>query len=556
MPNFLKSSLCGLLISSLGALAQDVDVQSQSSLGGTNSEYLFDAIPTTDGGFIIAGSTSSNRTGNLTQANNGDLDYWICKMDGNNNLLWQKNYGGAGLDLLQSVKATADGGYILAGISSSNISGDKLDICQGATDYWIIKIDASGGQQWQTTVGGVGIEKLNQITQTTDGGYIIAGSSGSKKSPVGQDNIIPLTQKTESCRGGLDFWIVKLKSNGDVDWQKTIGGRFADELKVVQPLPNNEYLLGGYSNSPISGEKTNENIGIGDYWIVKINNTGEIIWQQTLGGSSDDVLVSLITTQDGGFIIGGNSGATPSNTSNRKAITGNKSKSNTKGTDFWVIKLDGQGTTDWQETYNFGNHDALTSITEDTNGNVLIGGYAQSEASSASASNRGIAGKTILTDKEGINDYIALKIDNKGKQLWTQAVGSRGDEVLKKLLPTPDGGYLLAGTSNGGKSRDKKGQIGGKDYWVVKLKNTNKEELEAVIGAFPNPTINATNVAVSYNYDYGTATLYDLNGRQLQTKELKGEKQIPFNLDGLPQGMYLINIKTNNGTNAVKIIKK
>lgn len=555
MPHLLKSSFYGLLLTSFGTLAQDIDVQSQSSLGGTSSEYLFDAIPTPDGGFIIAGSSSSNRTGNLTQPNKGDLDYWICKMDGNNNLLWQKSYGGSGLDLLQSVKATADGGYILAGTSASDADFDKLDICQGSTDYWVIKIDASGGEQWQTTLGGAGLEKLNQITQTIDGGYIIAGSSSSKQSIAEGNGIIPLTQKTETCRGGLDFWVVKLKTNGEVDWQKTIGGKFADELKVIQPLPNNEYLLGGYSNSPESGDKTNNNIGVGDYWVVKINNTGEIIWQQTLGGSSDDVLVSLITTQDGGFIIGGNSGADSSATTGRKINTrSSKTKSNSKGTDFWVIKLDGQGTTDWQETYNFGNHDALTSVTEDTNGTILIGGYAQSEASSNVAGR--ISKGAIQTDKEGINDYIALRIDNKGKQLWSQVVGSRGDEVLKKLIPTPDGGYLLAGTSNGGKSRDKKGQIGGKDYWVVKLKNTNKEELETLVGAFPNPTINATNVAVNYDYDYGTATLYDLNGRQLQTTELKGEKQIPFNLNGLPQGMYLINVKTNNGTNAVKIIKK
>lgn len=557
MPHFYKKSLLWLLLTSLGGLSQDIDIQSQSSLGGANSEYLFDAIPTPDGGFIIAGSTNSNQTGNLTQNNNGDLDYWVCKMDGNNNLLWQKSYGGSKLDLLQSVKATSDGGYILAGISSSDSSGSKLAVSQGSTDYWIVKINAAGGEQWQTTIGGTGLEKLNQITQTAEGGYIIAGSSSSKKSVAGENGEVPLNQKTESCRGGLDFWVVKLKTNGEVDWQKTIGGQFADELKVIQPLPNNEYLLGGYSNSPISGDKTSNNIGLGDYWIVKINSAGEIIWQQTLGGNTDDVLVSLITTQDGGFIIGGNSGATPSNVSGRQTMLGNKSKSNSKGTDFWVIKLDDQGAADWQETYNFGNHDALTSITEDTNGNILIGGYAQSEASSTSASGKGAIGKLIKpTDKEGINDYIALKIDKKGKQLWTQAIGSRGDEVLKKLLPTLDGGFLLAGTSNGGKSRDKNAKVGGSDFWVVKLKNTNKEEIEAAMTAFPNPAVNETKVAVTYNYDYGAATLYDLNGRQLQTIELKGEKQIPFNLNGLPQGMYLINVKTNNGTNAVKVIKK
>lgn len=560
MQQFFRGSIFLLLFTSLGTISvqsQDLGISNQNSLGGTNSEYLLDAIPTSDGGFIIAGSTISNHTGVITQENKGDYDYWVCKIDANNNLQWQKSYGGAKFDFLQSVKATNDGGYILAGTSTSGAELDKTSPNHGSSDYWIIKIDSGGGMLWQTTLGGTGLEKVNQITTTADGGYIIAGSSSSKKSKPKEDGTIDKRFKQESCRGALDFWVVKLFSNGTVDWQKTIGGMYTDELKVICPLVNNEYLLGGYSNSPISGEKTTNTIGIGDYWILKINATGDIIWQQTLGGSTDDVLTSLITTQDGGFIVGGNSGAV-SNPSANKTSRANKTSSNVKGTDFWVLKLDTNGTTDWQQTYNFGNHDALTSITEDTEGNLLIGGFAQSEAS-RTATDKGTQkgkGLAVLADKEGINDYIALKIDPKGKELWTQSIGSKGDEVMRKLLPTADGGYLLAGTSNGGKSRDKNSKVGGNDFWVVKLKNQSQLNIEGALGAYPNPTINSTNIAISFPYDFGTATLYDINGRQLQTKELKGEKIIPMQLESLPQGIYLINVKTNNGTNAVKVIKK
>lgn len=539
------TSLCATV-----SFAQDQTIAYQNSLGGSRQEYLFDAIPTPDSGFLIAGSSISGQSGTLTTESKGDLDYWICKMDAHNNLQWQKRYGGPKMDLLQSVKTTSDGGYILAGISSSGKGGDKIHGCQGSTDFWIIKIDSNGGIQWQQTIGGSGQEKLHSIVQTPDGGYALAGASNSSKSKADANGVIALHLKTEASQGGLDFWMVKLHANGHVAWQKTLGGKFQDELKVIQPLVNNEYLLGGYSNSTQSGDKTTNPIGLGDYWILKVNATGEIIWQQTLGGTGDDVLVSLMQTQDGGFVIGGNSGPETNGGSNRSAKNSTKSKSNIQGADFWVVKLDAEGTSDWQETYNFGSKDVLSTLTEDTDGSLIIGGFAQSELKNDGK------GLRVSKEKEGINDYIALKIDGKGKEVWSQAVGSRGDEVLKKVIPTGDGGYLLAGTSNGNKSRDKNSTAQGNDYWVVKLKNTTKEKIEKILGAYPNPTLTSTNVTISFEYERGTATLYDINGRQLQVKELNGEKEIPFSLYQLPQGVYLINVSTDNGTQAVKILKK
>ena len=541
----LLTSFCTCL-----SFAQEQSVDYQSALGGSRQEYLFDAIPTADGGFLIAGSSVSDPSGNMTQPNKGDLDYWICKMDANNNLQWQKSYGGAKMDLLQSVKTTADGGYILAGISASGKGGDKIHANQGSTDFWIIKIDDGGAIQWQQTIGGNGQEKLSSIVQTPDGGYAIAGASSSSKSKADQNGVIDLNLKTEASRGGLDFWMVKLQANGHVAWQKTLGGKFQDELKVIQPLASNEYLLGGYSNSNQSGDKTTNSIGLGDYWILKVNATGEILWQQTLGGTGDDVLVSLIRTQDGGFVIGGNSGEETTGTGSRNAKNSNKSQSNAKGSDFWLVKIDTEGTTDWQQTYNFGSKDVLSSLTETSEGAILLGGFAQSELKS---SGKGI---TVSKEKEGINDYIAMQVDSKGTSLWSQSIGSRGDEVLKRVIPTQDGGYLLAGTSNGDKSRDKSSNARGNDYWVVKLKNSQKEKIENILSAYPNPTMTTTSVGISFEYQKGTATLYDINGRQLQVKQLSGEKEIPFSLTNLPQGVYLINVATDNGTQAVKILKK
>jgi hypothetical protein len=526
----------------------------ENSYGGKHAEFLYDAIPTPDYGFLLAGSSISNKNGNKADANKGDLDYWVWKMDEKGTPEWQKSFGGDGVDVLQSVKLANDGGFILAGTSSSSISGDKKEACKGQEDFWIIKLDAKGNEIWQRTIGGSGQEKLLSIAQTKDGGYILGGTSSSNTSEPDEKGVIDKYGKSEDSRGSLDYWVVKLDTKGEIKWQKTLGGQYFDELKSIEQTNDKGYIIGGYSNSPISGDKTQENFGLNDYWIVKLDEDGNELWQHTLGGDQDDTLFALTQTNDGGFIAGGNSNS---------GATNSKSKSNQNGADFWVMKLDKAGTIEWQETYNFGKKDVLSSIVENVDGTFLIGGYAQGEAGSGKL---GVGSKTPHPsgtplkegkDKEGINDYIALKIKATGEEIWTQTVGSKGDEILKKLFETRDGGYILAGTSIGNASKDKNAAIGGSDFWIVKLRDKEKKIKEKEkIEAIPNPAISYTNVIVTYEYQKGTATLFDLSGRTMQTIKLTGEKTIPVDLSNLPQGIYLIEVKTNVSTDGVKVIKK
>ena len=538
MTTLTRMSLIATTLSTFFMSGQDI--LWEKSYGGKHAEYLFDAIPTPDYGFILVGSSVSGKNGNKDERNKGDLDYWVWKMKENGDFDWQKSYGGNKVDLLQSICLTNDGGFILGGTSNSDKGLDKRSDCLGQEDVWIIKLDAKGGEIWQKTLGGYAMEKLLSITQTKDGGYILGGTSSSNRTTINEKQAVDLNQKTEDGKGNLDYWVVKLKSSGDVEWQKTIGGIYVDELKSIHQTSDGGYILGGYSNSPESGNKTEPNFGLSDYWVVKLDKDGEIIWQRTYGGDKDDKLFSLIKTKDGGFILGGssNSGATHT-----------KSKSNKKGTDYWVVKLDENGGIEWQETYDYGMNDMLTSIIQTEDESYLIGGYAQSEIKPSEK------GKKL--DKEGISDYIALKIDSKGDEKWTEVIGSKGEEVLKKLLETRDGGYLLAGTSNGKISRDKNTAKGGNDFWVVKLKDKERKEKERIeIEAVPNPTSFYTNIIIDFEYNTGLATLYDLAGREILSSTIKGERTIPVELTNLPTGIYLVEIKTNTKKGSVKVIKK
>jgi hypothetical protein len=166
--------LFSLLCASSASFAQDI--LWEKSYGGKHADYLFDAVPTADYGFILAGSSLSVKSGNKTEDNRGDLDYWIWKMDEKGDLDWQKSFGGTGMDMLHSIRLTADGGFILAGTSNSPKGLDKKDDSRGGNDFWIIKLDAGGGEQWQKTIGGAMQDDLVMVSQTRDGGFILGAT--------------------------------------------------------------------------------------------------------------------------------------------------------------------------------------------------------------------------------------------------------------------------------------------------------------------------------------------------------------------------------------------
>ncbi len=299
------------------------NIQWQKTIGGNYYDYSSSIQQTTDGGYILGGFSASDISGEKTENSRGSLDYWIVKTDAIGNIQWQKTIGGSDYDELRSIQQASDGGYILGGASTSNISGEKTENSRGQSDYWIVKTDATGNIQWQKTIGGNAVDALKSIKQITDGGYILAGTSWSTISG----------EKTENCRGGEDYWIVKTDATGNIQWQKTIGGNDSDALTTIIQVTDGGYLLGGTSWSNISGEKTDTCRGGSDYWIVEIDTSGNIQWQKTIGGSGHDWLNSIHQTNDGGYLLGGYS---------ESNVSGEKAENSRGGDDYWIVKLTDQ----------------------------------------------------------------------------------------------------------------------------------------------------------------------------------------------------------------------
>lgn len=343
------------------------NIQWQNTLGGFSTDQLYAIHQTTDGGYILGGWSSSNSAGDKSENSLGLTDYWLIKTDSLGNKQWQNTIGGNGLDYFQSILQTNDGGYIIGGYSNSNISGDKtennIDTTLQTSDYWIVKTDSIGNIQWQNTLGGSGDDLLYAAHQTSDGGFILGGKSNSTISG----------DKTESSNGGSDYWIIKTDSMGIIQWQNTIGGNDEDNLHSITQTTDGGFIIGGFSRSNISGDKQENSIGGYDYWIIKTNPTGNIQWQNTIGGSFADQLYTIHQTKDGGYILGGYS---VSNTS------GDKSE-NSYGPywDYWIVKTDIAGNILWDNTIGGNGDDGLYSMQQTDDGGYLLGGWSWSNIS-------------------------------------------------------------------------------------------------------------------------------------------------------------------------------
>ena len=206
----------------------------------------------------MAGYTESD-DGDII-SNHGDYDMWVVKLNKNGEIEWQKCLGGSGEDEANSIQQTTDGGYIVAGSTVSD-DGDVSDY-HGEEDMWIVKLDSTGKIEWQKCLGGSNYDYANSIKQTTDGGYIVAVSTVSDDGDVIGNH------------GSLDMWIVKLNKNGEIDWQKCLGGSDDDRAFSIQQTTDSGYIVAGKTFSD-DGDAIG-NHGDYDMWIVKLNKNGEI----------------------------------------------------------------------------------------------------------------------------------------------------------------------------------------------------------------------------------------------------------------------------------------
>ncbi len=352
------------------------------TFGGKKYDVANSIAQSQDGGFVVAGYTSSKGA--------GKSDIWIVNIDKDGNKIWDKTFGGKSIDEANTIIQSQDGGFVVVGFTLSKGAGKS--------DIWIVKIDKDGNKIWDKTFGGEKWDKANAIIQSQDGGFVVAGYTESKGV------------------GKRDAWIVKIDKDGNKIWDKTFGGKSIDEAISIIQSQDGGFVVAGYTGSKGA-------------WIVKIDKDGNKVWDKTLGGEKWDKANAITQSQDGGFVVAG--------------YTESKGAG---GKDIWIVKIDKDGNKIWDKTFGGKDYDKANTIIQSQDGGFIVVGF-------------------TLSKGAGSYDAWIVKIDKDGNKIWDKTFGGKKWDEANTIIHAQDGGFVVAGYT------ESKG-AGEKDAWLIKIKDT------------------------------------------------------------------------------------
>lgn len=286
----------------------------ERSFGGANDDGAISVCKAHGGGFMVAGFTES--------MGSGAADVYLLKIDENGNKLWEKAFGGGGIDLASSVNPTSDGGYIIAGMTES--------FGHGSCDFYVIKVDGNGNKVWERTFGGKYYDEALSVSQTLDGGYIVVGV-------------------TKSFDLG-DAYVIKLDKDGNKVWEKAFGGKGYEEVTSFKALSDGGFIVAGFTESLGSGGS--------DVYLLRLDKDGNKIWEKAFGGSGNEAAFSIDVTVDGDYILAG--------------------WTNSFGagkTDFYVLKVDKDGKKVWEKTFGGAEDDVAYTVKATLDGGYVVAGW-------------------------------------------------------------------------------------------------------------------------------------------------------------------------------------
>ena len=430
------------------------NIEWQKCLGGSESDRVSHIRETINGGYIIAGKVKSNN-GDISD-NHGHDDCWIVKLNPIGEIDWQKCYGGSGVDWVYDIQTTSDSGYIFAGYGTST-DGDT-SMLYGESDGWIVKLNSIGNIEWKKCIGGSKSELFFTIKETSDGGFITAGYTYSNDGDIIGNH------------GEGDAWIVKLNCSGDIEWQQCIGGSETEHIKDIIQTYDGGYILAAQTES-IDGDISG-NHGDWDFWVVKLDCNGNIQWQKCLGGTFDEYIYAMQQTNTGGYIVVGSTSSKNGDISDFKGTT-----------DAWVVNLDSSGNIEWNKCYGSYGTERFMSVDNTNDGGYILAGHT-------------ISIEDDISGNHGHYDHWVVKINSSGDLQWQKCLGGTISELDGFIQQTMNDGYILAGSSSSNDC-DVYGNHGFMDIWIVKLSPEGtilQEDISDSVFAIVAPEISSMDI--------------------------------------------------------------
>lgn len=389
------------------------EIDWMQSYGGSGEDTARAIIATTDGGYAVLGFSNSidgDLNGKTTDVN----DYWLLKLDASGELQWSKTYGGSKDDRGQSLVQTRDGGFALTGYAMSD-DGDG-SVNKGFHDNWIIKVNATGDIEWEKSFGFSGHDHSYDLLETEDGGLFFVGFLDITSAQADGN-----TEKNRSlsAHGVGEFWGTKLDAKANLEWRGYFGGTNNDRAHSVVRADDGGYVMAGFTES---NDFDIENArGSYDFWIVKLDDKGNMVWEGSFGGTGIERAQDISKTADGGYVITGNT------FSNDTDISKNNGAS-----DVWLIKLDANGDKVWDKSYGGSQFEDGQSVTLSKDGGFIITGNSKSADKDVNAN-------------AGENDIWLIKTDAQGNMEWQKTFGGAGLDFGFDALETNDGSIVLVG---------------------------------------------------------------------------------------------------------------
>jgi len=516
------------------------------SFGGIYGEKFEKLILMYDGGYLLAGESSSITSGNKSQTVYDTVTYsfdlWIVRLDSNGNKLWDKQYGSNETDLLVDVIALKSGDIMLSAFTRADSSFDltmpKFENSYNP-DVWLVKLDQNGLKVWDKRYGGHGVDDNSFLVELQSGVIALAGRTNS-------DTSINISKPPF---GGMDYWFLFIDSNGNYLKDFRYGGDGNENLSYFAMTSDGGYILAGESNSCTSGNKLSPckiNISSNyDVWVVKTDSIGEIQWDKTYGGFYGDKISDVVETSNGYQLL-------MSTNSFQEDVTAPPISTNSAIFDIWLVEIDFSGNIlNQSRRGGAGGENPRTLVVDSTITIMAI-------------TNSNISGDKS-EENMAINEMWLLKLDGTGNKLWDKTILTDGGYSIDgggMVTPTSNC-YILATNTTSGIAGDKTtlnfdSTETYKDMWVIKYcfeEVSSVDDLnEQSLRLFPNPTNSTLTIQTDAAWQDATATLTNLDGSVVFSQALTNTQQQSLDIGHLPNGMYFVTIKHDGLHYSEKII--